>query len=446
MPPSADQEPAASHRTGRFHANALALVGARGLTVALALAQVAIALPYLGEARYGAWMLLQAIAAAVHICDFGIGLGTQQAMAEALARRAPEEARQIARTGAQWLAALGAIVLVGSAALLFFPAWLDWTGLEIWADEVLPAALALAVFTAAALPLNMAPRLAAAGQMHWIQGLWAVVGSLATLLWVAAMAAVSGNLALVVGGAAGIAVLQNIGMGWHALHRLRWGGQTGGTLPAGRRRELLRACSGYAVPQFGQALVQGAPSAALSLAGGPAAVTAFNLVQRLLAPLTQVQGLVLTSLWPAYTEAAARRDAVWVRQKFRESLLFTAGIVLAMGVVASQAGSIIAIWTRHSVDALPAAVVWAAFGWLVTLVAVHPFSVLLIGLGEWRALARATAVGYPATGAAFFLGASSGQPIVTLASGTAIGAVTLLPLLIRQARRLLRQLPAPAHS
>lgn len=445
MPPPADQEPAASHRTGRFHANALALVGARGLTVALALAQVAIALPYLGETRYGAWMLLQAIAAAVHICDFGIGLGTQQAMAAALASQAPEEARQIARTGAWWLAAFGALVLVGTVILSFFPAWLQWAGLEKWSDEVLPAALALAVFTAAALPLNMAPRLAAAAQMHWIQGVWAVVGSATTLLWVATMAAVSGSLTLVVGGAACIAVLQNLGMGWHALHRLRWGGQSWGTLPAERRRQLLQTCGGYAVPQFGQALVQGAPAAALSLAGGPAAVTAFNLVQRLLAPLTQAHGLVLTSLWPAYTEAAARRDAVWVRQKFRESLLFTAGIVLAMGMVASQAGSIVAIWTRHSVDALPSALVWTTLGWLVALVAIQPFSALLIGFGEWRALARAAIVGYPLTGAAFFIGTIPGQPVAVLAFGATVAAITLLPLLVRQARRLLQRLPTPVH-
>lgn len=445
MPPPADQEPAAFRRTGRFHLNALTLVGARGLTVALALAQVAIALPYLGEARYGAWMLLQAIAAAVHICDFGIGLGTQQAMAAALARQTPEEARQVARTGARWLSALGALVLVGGALLLFFPAWLHWAGLQTWSVDVLPAALALAAFTAAALPLNMAPRLAAAAQMHWIQGLWAVVGSLSTLLWVGTMAAVSGSLTFVVGGAAFIAVLQNIGMGWHTLHRLGWLGQRWGKLPAGRRRELLRTCGGYAVPQFGQALVQAAPSAALSLAGGPAAVTAFNLVQRLLAPLTQVQGLVLTSLWPAYTEAATRRDAAWVRQKFRESLFFTAGIILAMGVVASQAGAIIAIWTRHSVDGLPAPLVWTALGWLVVLVALQPFSSLLIGFGDWRVLARTAAVGYPLTTAAFFIGAIPGQPVATLACGAAVAAITLLPLLVRHTRRLLQRLPTPVH-
>jgi len=105
---------------GRLRFNIAAQIGGRGLTVMLALAQVAVALPYLGIERYGAWMLMLGVAGAIHIADFGIGLATQRAMAEAIARGDGALARGLARQGTLWLSGI-ALASVGRSALRSSP-------------------------------------------------------------------------------------------------------------------------------------------------------------------------------------------------------------------------------------------------------------------------------------------------------------------------------------
>lgn len=410
--------------------------------MALGLAQVAVALPYLGENHYGAWMLLLALAGAAHTCDFGIGLGTQRAMAEALGRNDGAKARGIAREGVVHLSWVAVVVVVIGLPLLLFTPWPAWSGLTAIAPDVRPGALALVFLTALALPLNMAPRLAGAAQLQWVQALWGAAGSATTLLWVVFAALAHGSFGVVVGGAAVIALLQNVAMAGHTLRRLNWSPMRWEALPREATRELRRACGYYAVPQFGLALVQGMPSTALSMAGGPVAVTAFNLVQRLLTPLTQAQGLMLATLWPAYTEAQTRGDLRWVRSKFQQTLWVTAALLAAMAAVTSQADWLITLWTSRTVTDLAPPLAWLSFGWLATLALAQPLSTLLIGLGQRQALARSAALGYPAATIGLLAGASGWGPLAALAGGISGLLLFLLPTLVWECRRTLPSNPA----
>lgn len=441
----APEDPSA-RRSRRWRLNVLTLIGARGLTVGCGLAQVAVALPYLGAERYGAWMLFFAVATAVHVCDFGVGVGTQQAMAQALARGQPEEARAVARSGVAWLGGMGVGLLAGGGPFVWWADWPAWCGLAAHAPEVRPAALGLLVFTALALPLNMAPRLAGAAQWHWLQAWWSAIGSAATLAWVAWAAATRGSFASLVTGAAVLALLQNTAMALHAVRRLRWGGAGWPVLAPAAAGALRRACGCYAVPQLGLALVQGAPAAALSLAGGPAAVTVFNLIQRLLTPFVQLQTLALAPLWPAYAEAVARGESAWVRRKFRQSLALAAGLWVVLPVVTSQAEAIIALWTRRTVTNLDTSLVWLSCAWFAMLAASQPLTALLIGAGRQRELARAALIGYPLATVGLWAGAVAGRPGLALALGSAALAATLLPLLAHQAKAGLAALDHPTHS
>ncbi len=428
-----------SSRSTRLRRNVAALLGARGLTIAMALAQVAVALPYLGGERYGSWMLLLAVASAIHICDFGIGLATQRAMADAIARDHPDVARAVARHGTVALAGIACVLLAAGGPFVAFANWPEWCGLAE-ASEARVAAGALLVLTALALPLNMAPRVAGAAQRQWIQALWGAVGGAATLAWVVFAAGAAWSFPILVAGAAVIAILQNAAMAIHALRLLGWPLRPWPSLPCAERRELRRNCLLFAVPQFGEALINGMPAAALSVAAGPVAVTGYNLVQRILSPFGQVQGLMLAALWPAYTEAHLRGDLAWVGAKFRQTLGISLGLVVAMAVVTSVIDPLVAWWTRRTFDGLPPALAWAAFGWFGALVAIQPLTSLLIGFGQAKLLARSTAVGYPLAALALIAGALASSPGGALALGAAALGLVLLPLLVVQSRRLL--LPA----
>lgn len=418
---------------GRLRFNIAAQIGGRGLTVILALAQVAVALPYLGVERYGAWMLMLGVAGALHIGDLGIGLASQRAMAEAIARGDGALARGLARQGTLWLGGIALGWLVVGVPLIAFADWPAWVGITNTA-EVRPAALALLLLTAVALPLNTVPRLAGAAQRQWLLALWGAAGSAATLAWVAVAATFSLSLVAIVAGSAGLAVAQNVAMAFHLRSRLAWPATDWPILAPEQRQRLRAACGHYAIPQFGLALVQAAPSTALSLAGGPVAVTAFSLISRLLAPLAQVQGLALAAVWPAYTEALVRGDHDWVRTQFRRSVGYSLALVLAMAAVTSAAEPLIELWTRRAYTGIPASLAWASFAWAGALVLVQPHTTLLIGLGHSAGLARCSLVGYSLATIALLGASLTSTPAVVLASGTVALLAVLLPLLLREIR------------
>jgi hypothetical protein len=419
---------------GRLRFNITAQISGRGLTVILALAQVAVALPYLGVEHYGAWMLMLGVAGAIHIADFGIGLATQRAMAEAIARGDGALARGLARQGTLWLSGIALGSLVIGAPLIALADWPAWTGLEDVA-EARPAALALLVLTAVALPLNTVPRVAGAAQLQWLQALWGAAGSAATLVWVALAAMFSLSLVAIVAGSAAIALAQNIAMAIHVRALLGWPATDWPGLEIDERKRLRSACGHYAIPQFGLALIQGAPATALSLAGGPAAVTAFSLISRLLAPLAQAQGLALAAVWPAYTDALIRGDLGWVRTHFRRSIGYSLALVVAMAAVTAACDPLIELWTRRTFAGVPASLAWASFAWAGALVLIQPHTTLLIGFGHSSGLARCSLVGYSLAAAALLGAGLVSTPAMVLASGAVALLAVLLPLLLREVRR-----------
>ena len=64
----------------------IASVLAKVASMLCTLAQVPIALHYLGAESYGLWIVLMSIFGLLNFVDFGIGVGMQQKMAEAYAR------------------------------------------------------------------------------------------------------------------------------------------------------------------------------------------------------------------------------------------------------------------------------------------------------------------------------------------------------------------------
>ena len=99
---------------------------------------------------------------------------------------------------------------------------------------------------------------------------------------------------------------------------------------------------------------------------GAASVPEYSVPQRIFALVTMMSAMLVTPLWPAYSEAIARGDMVWIRRTLRKSLLVVTAISLT-------AATLLLLLT-------PKLLYW----WIGPRI--HPPFLLILGLAVWSVI------------------------------------------------------------
>ena len=190
---------------------------------------------------------------------------------------------------------------------------------------------------------------------------------------------------------------------------------------------MLRSSLYFAFPQLGLALVQSIPALAISLIAGSSAVTGYTVLMRLFSPFQQGQTILLSPIWPAYTEAHARGDHHWVRRTFWKTVM--AFLFLAAGVagVAWQSKAILGLWIGRSAVLADRRLAAFAAAWCILQMSAQPFINYLTGVGRLRRLAWAATPGLLVSALALFWGLGKGTVNGVLEAGTLGLALGVLP-------------------
>jgi O-antigen/teichoic acid export membrane protein len=167
---------------------------------------------------------------------------------------------------------------------------------------------------------------------------------------------------------------------------------------------------------------------------GPSSVPAYSVALSLLMLYLSLEVAVMDGLWPAYVDAAAKRERGWILATHRTALiaLTIAGLVFAAGLVA-LGQTLIEMWAGAA--ALPPQSLLWVFGAIAILQAmVLVYSRVLIGLGRVRIVTKLSVFGAIVNlPTSVVLGAHYGLTGVAL--GTLIAYGVVLGLNIAEASR-----------
>jgi O-antigen/teichoic acid export membrane protein len=359
----------------------------RFVAMAANLAQVPIALHYLGTEAFGLWMT---IAGAVHLmtfADLGMGLGLQNRISQAYGRDDPQEIKDLYRTGFSLLGAIGLVLLMVCLPLCWLVPWSEVfrvTSPELAAQ--LPVALSAVVAAfSIGLPLNAGVRLATGLQLGWVTGLGAMASSMLALLVVIIAGQLDLSFAAFIAAVVLPLMLANAGVGLAAYFLL---GARFRVLRGRYRPEIINTLFRqgllFLVPQFSASVMSAAPSVIIASLLGPAAVTPFAVCQRMANAVLQILQLPLAPLWPAYAEARSRNDWVWIENTFRRSVYYATCAGGLAGLIIVLAGQpVLLLWTGNE-EALPTAMTLLGFAIWVALVG--SFSAVTVFLNSFGAL------------------------------------------------------------
>ena len=362
---------------------------ARAVGICCQLFQVPIAVRALGSEAFGLWMALTSIGTMIMFADFGMGQGAQNKIAEAFAAEKSEVAQELLGSVALFLAILG--VLLGATVLWVAP-MLNFTKLFNLTDPAIriqaPHAIIISLlFFCANCPLGLAQRLAYGRQQGWMHNIAQALGGIGALCGVVLAAHLGAGLAgfIVAGQAplllanAGLLGFQLMQLGWLNLRSLRPRWAT--------MRELWGLGAYFGVQQIHFTMMVSLPQIVISTCLGAAAVTPYNLAQRLFNLFAIVQNAFMLPLWPAYSDAKARGELGWIRRALFLSLGATIlCTILPMAVGAVFAKPAIALWVGHQVKLPSTSLIWLLFCWNAMLFLEQPFGYMLAGMSEVRRL------------------------------------------------------------
>lgn len=423
----------------------------RGVSISCQLLQIPVALHYLGNEAFGLWMTFSGFSYLLTVADFGIGLGAQNQIAEAYAVGDHRRARRVFFTASGALAVIGLLLMLCIVPLCLV---LDWGHLLKLSEpqtlrDVHGAAVLVAVFCCGGIITSMGQRLAYALQLGWLTNFQTtfinLMGLGGVILACRLQLGLIGLFAVVFVPGFLLNFVVTAGLlrwtGW--LDRTRFGGWSRGEIFDGQAlRGLLSVGLLFFVQQVCDMSLYTVPALLISSMLGAAAVTPFNIGQRLFSLFLVIQNAFLPPLWPAYAEAKAMCDWAWVRRTLRRSMLASLLLTIApMAAAALFGGSILHVWIGRKADAssFPGQqLLWLLFAWNVIMVLQQPYTFLLSGMSVVRRLSVYRVVtAVCSIGLMLLLGPKFGLPGIV----SGLIAAMLVSLLggVLETRRFLRE-------
>lgn len=344
----------------------LSTVG-RLVGMATSFISVPLVIGYLGNERYGMWLTISSLVAALGPLDLGIGLGLLTVVSDAYGRDDRETARRAISTATAMLIMIASVATAVFGVAYFLIPWARVFNVvsPTAAAEAGPAVAVLFGAFALGLPLGIVGLVQLAHQSGYVSSAWSIAGNIGSFIALIVIVNLHGSLPLLVFALTCVGLLTAFVNGWFLFRRQRpW-------LMPGLRyidlrmaRPLLKTGSFFLVLQLAGLAAYQLDNVVIAQILGAGAVPEYAVPAKLFSLAPTLLSFVLVPLWPAYRESMARGDAAWVKRTLMRSIKLAGLVNIPSALILMVAAPLLLhIWR---VDAH-----------------VHPTTLLLVGLGTW---------------------------------------------------------------
>lgn len=308
----------------------------RSTTIAANLISIPLTAGYLGTERFGLWLAMSTLLSWISFADMGLANSLTNAIATADGQNNVQQAKE-AVSSAVWIMVAIAII-INVFFILAYP-WINWVKVfNVTSNSIgLEAGQAVMIgffFFALRLPLSIPGKIYTAYQEGYFYQLWAGLSG-----WLSLGALLVGiyfkvNLPVLVAAFFGTSLLADL---LAAIHLFVW-----------RRPNLKPSLQSFRWWKSWDLLKKGILFWIIQVAGialhqtdliivaqlfGVSAVASYGVVLKLFSLISIVQTAFMMPLWPAYSEAAARKDVNWIVRTFRRSVIISLAWSVFCGII-----------------------------------------------------------------------------------------------------------------
>ena len=353
-----------SSRYGKILKAVFSGTAARALSAVLSLISLPLAVRYLGAERYGIWATVTTTAVWINLLDLGVANTLTNHISRAYAR---DDKQSAARYFTNALLLTGGIA-AGAAILcaLLFPR-INWIHLlnvssrvtKVEVDRTIAAACALMLL---ALPCNLVSKLLAGYQELHRNNYAMCGGAVAGLVGLALGIVLHVSMPTLFLMSAGCLTFATLGNLLFVIGRQKpWLWPRLSLIDLSAIRELLDSGSYFFLIQLAAVVVFSSDNLIVSHYLGAAEVTPYSVTWRVVGLAAVLQSLIFPALWPAYAEAYARGDFLWIRRTFAAIMKGTLALnTYCVAILLFFGRSLIRLWAGPS--AVPTTALLLAMG------------------------------------------------------------------------------------
>lgn len=427
-------------RQRRAALTTLTAVLARANGIAVNLLLVPITLSYFGEERFGLWMTVTAFTQMLSFADLGLGNGLMNHISDGYGRDDRDAIRRSVASAFAMLCAIAAVLC--AAALVAYP-FIDWTPMlklrsTAAASDAGPAVLVVFVSFVANIPLGVIARIQSGIQEAYETNLFVMLGKTASLaavfVGIQFELGLPSLLALFLGLPLAATLLNGVRV-FRSRHRDLLPRFKDVSRPAAM--QLLRLGLQFMLLQACVALVYSSDNVILAHEAGANQVASYSVVDQMFAVPIMLLTMATGPLWPAYTEALARRDHAWVLRTFRQSLAYATTFSVLSSIVLVVCGPVvIRLWTRGLTE--PSLSLLLAMGtWNICLGVATSIVMFLNAIGQLRAqVIGSLGMLLVGTGVRVLACRHFGGPGLAWGTSASYVVIALLPVLLETRGRL----------
>lgn len=313
---------------------------------------VPITIDYLNPENYGVWMAITSILYWIAFCDIGLGNGMRNYMAEAISKEDWNAARSYFSTAVFFLSLIALSIGLIATPLIYLCNLCNLFNTQSIPPSLLTQAVLVAVsFSLIQFVVKCIGMVYIAMQKYAYNDLIIFLGNVSGVAAIFILTHVTeGNLLYVV---IAYTVTPVIFFLLAAIPLFR-------KYPAlkprikninisAARKVVSKGLGFFAIQITSCLIIYGSSNVIMSHYCGPEQVTVYNVAYKLFFVLATVYTILLSPLWNAYTDAAAKDDYVWIRKAFRRSFGIWMLTVIGGILLLVMSGWLYEIWIGNSV-------------------------------------------------------------------------------------------------
>jgi O-antigen/teichoic acid export membrane protein len=362
------------------------IIGLMSLAITMGAGLISIPLTagYLGTERFGMWLILSTFLGMVGVADLGLSNSLTNALATADGQEDRKQAREAVSSTSFLMVGIAGVVMV--LLLIAYPlvSWqqvFNVTSLQARADAG-PAVLVSMILFVLRLPLSVPRRVCEAYQEGFMFQFCSILSNLLSLFALLVAIQFQASLPLLVGAFFGTQMLGDIFIGFQQFGwRRRWLQPKLSNFSWLRAKWLLTTGSQLWIAQISAIILFQTDLFIVTQLFGAKEVASYGVTLKLFSFIGMISLTLLYPLWPAYSEALARKDIPWIVQTFKKTnLLCSIGSITAAILIFIACPIIVGSWVGQ--EAIPdQSLLLAMFFTTVITTVAHSVGILINGLG-----------------------------------------------------------------
>lgn len=301
---------------------------------------------YLGAEKFGVWATMLTLISWVMLFDFGIGSGLKNKITESLGKNERKAAASYISTSYA--------VIGGISVLLFFffslaAYWAPWQRVfntkTISESTLRTAVITLSFFVFLNFWISLVNQIYHGIQKSSIVVLGQFFSNTLALILVYLLHSFAEPSLIYIVIAYGVSlVTANAALSVFLFRRHKDFLPSPALFKKNQIEPLLSLGLKFFVIQFAVILIFMTDKILISQLLGPASVTPYEIVFKLFSVFTVFHSIVLTPLWPAYSDAYTKNDMVWIRKQLKRQIFIAIAIFFGAFVLVILGPTLIKIW------------------------------------------------------------------------------------------------------